>query len=387
MPEGKGTLPGTGDADCGMLHVIAQEFEHGDAFIVGTPVALRHLMAAIDAALSDGVAAVERGTVPKDGEGFWLTVHAVPPEGMAGVPLPYAEMRDGTEIPEWLDQAQEKAVVALLERRKGGGKDMPETGTKAAGTREWLVVGSIGANSAFAPEAGRLPRGHIPRDVAEQLLGRDLGGAVRFTEADGAALRGHPDWREGPPGGGEARPGRADGFYWVRFGSRSPEVSEWTGDGWHRTGDERIQPDGCAVLSGRLGEPAPTSAATGETALEARLLAMTACDRECGGRCAECPDDPMREAAARISALEREVAALRERTVLPPAGPWVRTVDRLPGKPGKDSYEHVDCAIFRKGEILCRPWNCEHLCWDDEDRDDFFCDALEPTHWMRLEAP
>ena len=72
----------------------------------------------------------------------------------------------------------------------------------------------------------------------------------------------------------------------MRFGSRSPEVSEWTGDGWRRTVDELIQPDECIVLSERLGEPAGQQAtADGDATLVARLLGMTACHAGCGGRC------------------------------------------------------------------------------------------------------
>ena len=317
MVDGNGVLSGDGAADVDMLHLIAQEFEHGDAYIVGTPEALRYLRAAIDAALTGGVAVVERGTMPNDGEGFWLTVHAVSPEAMAGMPLPYAETRDGRDIPEWLNGAQEKAVAAFLERRKGGSVQMPETKTVAAGAgrREWLVIGSSKANSVFASDADRKPRGYIPRDVAEVLLGRDLGGNVWFTEADGAALRGHPDWREDPPGGVGARRevARADGFYWVRFGSRPPEVSEWKGNGWQRTGDERTRSDGCTVLSGRLGEPAGQQAAAG------------------GGKCEACPDDLNREAAHRIASLEREVAELRGEGV-PASAPMGEDRRRAAGK-------------------------------------------------------
>jgi hypothetical protein len=61
---------------------------------------------------------------------------------------------------------------------------------------------------------------------------------------------------------------------------------------------------------------------------------------------------------------------------------WIKTSDRLPEKPGKERYEYVDCLIYYKGEVLKRPWNCEHLCWDDEQYDDFFAHPTGPTHWM-----
>lgn len=69
-----------------------------------------------------------------------------------------------------------------------------------------------------------------------------------------------------------------------------------------------------------------------------------------------------------------------------PVAGWIRTIDRLPEKPGKARYEYVDCLIVLNGEVISRPWNCEHLCWDDEEKDDFFCDADKPTHWMPLPA-
>ena len=62
---------------------------------------------------------------------------------------------------------------------------------------------------------------------------------------------------------------------------------------------------------------------------------------------------------------------------------WIKTSDRLPEKPGKAKYEYVDCLIYFKGEILLRPWNCEHLCWDDEAHDDFF---LRPKSPFPLDA-
>jgi hypothetical protein len=62
---------------------------------------------------------------------------------------------------------------------------------------------------------------------------------------------------------------------------------------------------------------------------------------------------------------------------------WVSTKDKqYPDRQGK--WEHVPCLVIRKGQILIRPWNSEHLVWDDEDGDDFFCDASEISYWMLL---
>lgn len=66
---------------------------------------------------------------------------------------------------------------------------------------------------------------------------------------------------------------------------------------------------------------------------------------------------------------------------------WTLTEDALPEKPGKSSYEYVPCIIrMRNGETLIRPWNCEHLVWDDAHGDDFEFHPKEPLAWMPLEA-
>ena len=66
---------------------------------------------------------------------------------------------------------------------------------------------------------------------------------------------------------------------------------------------------------------------------------------------------------------------------------WVETTDRLPEKPGLNSYEYVDCLILVDGEIKLRPWNCEHLVWDDEHYDDFAYEPTRPTHWKHITPP
>jgi hypothetical protein len=55
---------------------------------------------------------------------------------------------------------------------------------------------------------------------------------------------------------------------------------------------------------------------------------------------------------------------------------WIvpRSLADMPAKPGVESYEYVDCLILYRGELLMRPWNCEHHVFDDEQHDDFFCD-------------
>lgn len=66
---------------------------------------------------------------------------------------------------------------------------------------------------------------------------------------------------------------------------------------------------------------------------------------------------------------------------------WIKTTDRLPQKPGKASYEYVDCLVVYKGRVLKRPWNCEHEVWDDEHYDDFWAEATEVDYWMPLPEP
>tara|TARA_R100000541_G_scaffold15707_2_gene25078 strand:- start:587 stop:802 length:216 start_codon:yes stop_codon:yes gene_type:complete len=56
---------------------------------------------------------------------------------------------------------------------------------------------------------------------------------------------------------------------------------------------------------------------------------------------------------------------------------WIKTNDELPVGVG-----HIDCYIFVNGEVIERPWNCLHECWDDRDYDDFEFSATEPSHWM-----
>jgi hypothetical protein len=65
--------------------------------------------------------------------------------------------------------------------------------------REWLVIENSWKNAVFAPDDADVPNGYIPREAAEQLLGRDLGGAVWFTREEGEKMRAHPEWRKDEP--------------------------------------------------------------------------------------------------------------------------------------------------------------------------------------------
>lgn len=65
--------------------------------------------------------------------------------------------------------------------------------------REWLVIESSAKNMVFSSEELRNRKGYIPRDVAEKLLGRALGGMVWFTREESAAMHAHPEWRDNLP--------------------------------------------------------------------------------------------------------------------------------------------------------------------------------------------
>lgn len=67
---------------------------------------------------------------------------------------------------------------------------------------------------------------------------------------------------------------------------------------------------------------------------------------------------------------------------------WVQTSEKLhPDKPGVERYEQIPCLILRNGDIHLRVWNCEHLVWDDETGDDFYCEARDVTAWMIVRPP
>jgi len=64
--------------------------------------------------------------------------------------------------------------------------------------REWLVIESSYKNCVFASDEIRKNPiwGYIPRDTAEKLLNRDLGGTrtIWFTRNEGELMRNHPEW-------------------------------------------------------------------------------------------------------------------------------------------------------------------------------------------------
>ncbi len=65
--------------------------------------------------------------------------------------------------------------------------------------REWLVIDNSWKYGIFATDDQKKPKGYIPRDVAEDLLGRDLGGMTWFTREESAKMHAHPEWRDTEP--------------------------------------------------------------------------------------------------------------------------------------------------------------------------------------------
>ena len=72
--------------------------------------------------------------------------------------------------------------------------------------REWLVIEDSMANAVFATEAMRLAKGYIPRDVAEDLLNRDLSGGQWFTKDESALMRSQSEWRDTAPESAQQAP-------------------------------------------------------------------------------------------------------------------------------------------------------------------------------------
>lgn len=60
--------------------------------------------------------------------------------------------------------------------------------------REWLVIQDSRMHGVFAPAEASTPKGYIPRDVAERVLGRSLEGNQWFTREESALMRAQPEW-------------------------------------------------------------------------------------------------------------------------------------------------------------------------------------------------
>lgn len=65
-------------------------------------------------------------------------------------------------------------------------------------------------------------------------------------------------------------------------------------------------------------------------------------------------------------------------------GGWISVRDNLPKKDGNSS---IFCLVNCTSDgVIVRPFNEYHNCWDTEDGDDYYSDAINGkiTHWMLL---
>ncbi len=62
-----------------------------------------------------------------------------------------------------------------------------------------------------------------------------------------------------------------------------------------------------------------------------------------------------------------------------------RTIAELPKADSNlvNWMDYLQCLICYNGEILLRPYNLHHICFDDEDMDDHFC-KIEDVKWWCL---
>lgn len=66
---------------------------------------------------------------------------------------------------------------------------------------------------------------------------------------------------------------------------------------------------------------------------------------------------------------------------------WIDVKDRLPERKPNVGYSQVWCLCVYRGEVLILVYNHEHICWDQEDGDDYFCDVSAVSHWQPLPKP
>lgn len=83
-----------------VIHIFGQDAWHDDAYIVGTPEAMKRLRDTIDRALSGGRAEME--TFVNDGEGYGIIAIVADPETIDKIGVPYTD-----------EMAAEKSVNCL----------------------------------------------------------------------------------------------------------------------------------------------------------------------------------------------------------------------------------------------------------------------------------
>jgi len=62
---------------------------------------------------------------------------------------------------------------------------------------------------------------------------------------------------------------------------------------------------------------------------------------------------------------------------------WISVKDRLPDRKPNKRHSHL-CLVVFHGEAKILAYNHEHLCWDQEDLDDYFCDTADVEYWQPL---
>jgi hypothetical protein len=63
---------------------------------------------------------------------------------------------------------------------------------------------------------------------------------------------------------------------------------------------------------------------------------------------------------------------------------WIKPSERLPDRVPNKSYSQVPCLVKKNNEVMILVFNHEHLCWDNEDGDDYNCDINAVTGWILL---
>lgn len=72
---------------------------------------------------------------------------------------------------------------------------------------------------------------------------------------------------------------------------------------------------------------------------------------------------------------------------IPQSDGWVTIETRLPDREPNKSYSNPPCLVTLKGEVRILCFNHEHLVWDDETGDDFYCQIGDVIAWQPLPRP
>lgn len=69
------------------------------------------------------------------------------------------------------------------------------------------------------------------------------------------------------------------------------------------------------------------------------------------------------------------------------AGEWVAMNQGIPERQPNTHYSQVPCLVTYRGEVKVLVFNHEHMVWDDESADDFYCQLADVTAWKYLPEP